>query len=142
MPGVLAWGLLCSVSQAQRGAPLAGVLLCSSENQAFDGPASILFSCQCWHVGREAMVMTPHAMPDSAVSPCFHSCLAFLHRHLLPQSSPSHSLDLSLLNQQQPSPWDCSTIPKLQLPATAPSRGPVFLYGVSVAVARTDSHSI
>ena len=30
-------------------------------------------------------------------------------------------------HQQQPSPWDCSTIPKLQLPSAVPSRGPVFL---------------
>ena len=32
---------------------------------------------------------------------------------------------------------DCSTIPKLQLPATAPSRGPASLSGVCMAVART-----
>ena len=25
----------------------------SSVHQAFDGPASLLFSCRCWHVGRE-----------------------------------------------------------------------------------------
>ena len=56
---------------------------------------------------------------DSAVSPCFHGCLAFLHRHFPPQSPPSPPLDLSLHSQQQPSPWDCSTIPKLQLPAAA-----------------------
>ena len=30
---------------------------------------------------------------------------------------------LSLRSQQQPSPWDCATIPKLQLSATVPSRG-------------------
>ena len=30
-----------------------GVLLCRSVYQAFDGPASLLFSCRCWHVGRE-----------------------------------------------------------------------------------------
>ena len=30
-------------------------------------------------------------------------------------------------HQQQPSPWDCSTIPKLQLPSAVPSRGPAFL---------------
>ena len=29
------------------------VLLCSSVRQACDGPASLLFSCRCWHVGRE-----------------------------------------------------------------------------------------
>ena len=28
-----------------------------------------------------------------------------------------HHIPLSLLRQQQPSPWDFSTIPKLQLPA-------------------------
>ena len=49
------------------------------------------------------------------------------HRHFPPQSPPSHPLDLSLCSQQQPSPWDCSTIPKLQLPAAVPSRGPASL---------------
>ena len=29
----------------------------------------------------------PH---DSAVSPCFHGCLAFLYRYFRPQSPPSH----------------------------------------------------
>ena len=80
--------------------------------------------------GREAMAMTPPPTRDSAVSPCFHGCLAFLHRHFPPQSPPSHPLDLSLHSQQQPSPRDCFTIPKLQLPATASS-------GVCMAVART-----
>ena len=47
-----------------------------------------------------------------------------------PQSPPSYPLDLSLHSQQQPSLWDCSTIPKLQLPDTTPSR-------VWMAVART-----
>ena len=69
--------------------------------------------------------------------PYFHGCPASLHRHLLPQSPPSHPLDLSLCSQQQPSPWDCSTIPKLQLPATVPSKGPTSLSGVCMAVART-----
>ena len=32
---------------------LGGVLLCSSVRQAFDRPGSLLFSCQCWRVGRE-----------------------------------------------------------------------------------------
>ena len=35
------------------GSPLAGVLLCSSVHQAFDGPVSLLFSCRC--VGRERL---------------------------------------------------------------------------------------
>ena len=86
--------------------------------------------------GREAMVTAPPATCDSAVSPCFHGCLTFLHRHFPPQS-PSHPIDPSLHTEQQPSPWDCSTIPKLQLPAAAPSRGPVSLSGVCMAAART-----
>ena len=59
---------------------------------------------------RQAMVMAPPPMHDSAVSPCFHGCLTFLHRHFPPQSPSSHPLDPSLHNQQQPLHWDCSTI--------------------------------
>ena len=83
-------------------------------------------------LGREAMVRAPPPMRDSAASPCFHGCLAFLHRHF-PTRSPSHPLDLSLRSQQHPLLWDCSTISKPQLPAIDPSRGPAFLdmYGVS-----------
>ena len=117
---------------------MARVLLCSSVYQAFGGPASLLFSCQCWQcVGREAMVMAPPPTHDSAISPCFHGCLAFLHRHFPPQSPSSHPLDPSHPSQQEPLPWDCSTIPKFQLPATVPSRGLVSLSRVGMAVART-----
>ena len=62
------------------------------------------------------MVMAPPPTRDSAVSPCFHGCLTFLHRHFPPQTPPSHPLNLSLRSQQQPSPWDRSTIPKLRIP--------------------------
>ena len=48
---------------------------------------------------------------DSAVLPCFCGYPAFLHRHLPPQSPPSHPLDSSLHSQQQRSPWDCSLTP-------------------------------
>ena len=71
---------------------------------------------------REVIAMAPPPMHDSAVSLCFHACPAFLHRHFPPQSPSSHPSDLSLCSQQQPSSWDCATIPKLQVPATAPSR--------------------
>ena len=81
--------------------------------------------------------MVPPPTHDSAVSPCFHGCLVFLHRHFPPQSPPSHPLDLSLHSQQQPSPCDRSTIPKLHLPVAAPSRGPASLSGVCRAAART-----
>ena len=57
--------------------------------------------------------MAPPPMHDSAVSSCFHGCLAFLHRHFPPQSPPSSPLSWSRPSQQKPSPWDCSTIPKL-----------------------------
>ena len=86
---------------------------------------------------REAVVMAPTPTSDSAVSPCFHGRQAFLHRHFPPRSPSSHPLSLSLCSQQWPSPWDCSTIPKLQLLATVPSRRPVFLSGVWLAAART-----
>ena len=128
----LIWVLLCrSAHQAfLRGTP-GGVLLCSSVHQVFDGPASLLFSYLCWHVvGREAMVVALPARRDLTVSPCFHGCLAFPHSHFPPQSPPSHPLNLSQHSQQQLSPWDCCTIPKLQLPAAVPS-------GVRMAAART-----
>ena len=86
---------------------------------------------------REAMVMAPPPTCDSAVSPCFHGCLAFLHRHFPPQSPPSHPLDPFLHSQWQPSPWNCSIIPILQLLAAVPSRGPASLSGVCMTVART-----
>ena len=56
LEGSLAWVLLCClVCQAHSVAPIAGVLLCSSVCQVFDGPASLLFSCRCWYVGRERL---------------------------------------------------------------------------------------
>ena len=80
------------------------------------------------------MVMAAPSMHDSAVLPCFHDSLAFLHRHFPPQSPPSHPQSASP-SQQQPSLWYCSTVPKLHLPAAAPSRGicvPVWgMYGCS-----------
>ena len=86
---------------------------------------------------REAMVTALPPTRDSAVLPCFRGCLAFLHRYFPPQSPPSHPLDLSLHSPKQPSPWDCSTIPKLHLPAGVPSRGPVPLSRVCIAAVRT-----
>ena len=133
------WGptLHICTSGTEKGT-LDGVLLCSSVRQAFDGPAHLLFSCRCWPCEqRDAMVMAPPPPCDSAVSPCFHVCLAFPPWYFPPRTPPSRPLDLSLHSQQEPLPWDCSTIPKLQLPAAAPSRGPAFLSGVFMAAART-----
>ena len=47
------------------------------------------------------------------------------------------SLNPSLHSQQQPLPWDCSTIPKHQLQAVASSREQAFLSRVCMAAART-----
>ena len=109
------------------------VLLCPSVHQVFDGPASTVQLLMLACGEREAMVMAP---PPPAVSPCFHGFLAFLHRHFPPQSPLSHPLDPSLHSQQQPSPWDCSTIHKLQLLAAGLFRGPAFLSSVCMAASR------
>jgi len=146
--------LCCSVHQAHRQAPLTGVLLCRSVHQTLRGAPwvgsySVVqcirhlmgqpLYCSAADAGmwRETMVMAPSSTCDSGVSPCFHGCLAFLHRHFPPQSLPSHPLDPSLCSRQQPLPWDCSIISKLQLPAAVPSRGPASLSGVCMLAART-----
>ena len=112
--------------QALQGAPWVGFYSVVQRITLFDGPASLLFiqlpMLACGET--EAMVMVPPLMHDSAVSPCFLVCLAFLHWHFLLGSPPSHPLNLSLHSQQQPSPWDHSIIPKFQLPAAVPSMGP------------------
>ena len=65
---------------------------------------------------------SPHTC-DSAGSPCFRGCRAFLHRHFAPQSPPSppHHLSLQWTTSFTLDPF---TLHKLQLPAAAPSRGP------------------
>ena len=86
---------------------------------------------------RVAMVVAPPPTHDSAVSSCFHGGPAFFHRHFPPQSPPSHPFNPSLRSQQQPSlhrKQDCSTIPKLQLPAATPSRGSATLSWICMAV--------
>ena len=99
--------------------------------------ASLLFSCWCWHVGRERLWWRlPPPTYDSVVSPCFHGCLAFLHRHFPQQSPASYPFGPSPSSQQQLLPWNCSKIPMLQLPASVPSRGPTSLSGVCMAAAR------
>ena len=67
---------------------------------------------------REAMVIAPPPTCDSVLLPCFHGCLAFLHRHTLRQCPPSNPLSPSLPRKQQPSPWiaakslNCSCQPR------------------------------
>ena len=109
------------------------VVLC----QALDRPASLLFSCRCWHVGRERLWWWFHPLHVTQ-----QYCPAFLASWLSSTDVSHHSLpphipSICLRSQQQPSLWDCSTIPKLQLPATVPSQGPASLSAVCMAAART-----
>ena len=117
------------------GPPLAGVLLLFCTSGAWWTSLSIaqLLILVCRE--REAMVLASPPMHDSAVLPCFHGCLAFLHRFFPPQSPPSCPLGLSLHSQQQPLPWDCCTIPMCQLPAVVTSREPASLSRVCMAAA-------
>lgn len=56
LEGSLAWGpsLLFSVRHIE-GPAWLGSFSVDQVRQTFDGPASPLFSCQCWHVGRERL---------------------------------------------------------------------------------------
>ena len=93
----------------------------------------------CWE--RKAMVMAPSPTCDSAVSPCFHGCLAFpinISSLTSPQSASLQStaaLTLGLLHN--PTNSSLAGVAKLQLLATVFSREPVFLSGVCMAMART-----
>ena len=132
-------------------APLTGVLLCFSVWQALLGAlwlrpssgmqrarpssASLLFSCWCWRVGRAATVMPPPPTLDSqcrlaSTAASFSSTGLSPHDLLshVPQAvSPQSSANLA---------WVCSTTAALQLPAAGPSRGPLALSGVCMAVER------
>ena len=63
-------------------------------------------------------------------------CLASM-ASWLSSTGISHVPLVCLSSQQQPSPWNCSTIPMLQRPVVATSRGPPSLSRVWMAVART-----
>ena len=74
--------------------------------------------------------MAPPPMRDSAVSPCFHGCLAFPHRPFPPQSPPSHPLDLPLCTVNSgprpgiaPQPLNSSSQPSTFQGTCVPVRG-------------------
>ena len=79
------------------------------------GPVANLRHCD--HYGSHSVTFTLQAQTSE------HTSFSELFKR--GRWSPSHFLNPSLHSQQQPSPWDCPTIPKLQHPAAAPSRGPV-----------------
>ena len=89
------------------------VVLCCLVQQALKGPPSLgsfsmgelpVLACG----DREATMMTPSPVYDSAVSPCLHGFPTFLQRLFLQQSPPSHPLGPSPHSQQQSSTWDFS----------------------------------
>ena len=95
-----------------------------------------LFSSQCWQCEERSYSdgPTPYMWLFSiALTPWLP---IFLRRHFPLQFSPSGPLGPCLHSQQQTSPWDCSTIPMFQLPATVPSKGPVSLSRVHMAAVR------
>ena len=145
-PGQVLRGHPClgSFSVIQRvrhieGAPLAGVLLCSSVVRHLMGQPLYYSAANAGMCGgRETLWWWLHPLH---VTQQYH--LASMAAQLSSTSISHHTLlsyiplNPSFHHQQQPSPWDCSTIPKLQLPAAAPSRGSTSLFKVCMVEART-----
>ena len=125
LSGSLAWGpSLWFSSQAPKGPPWAGswpVVQCLRPLMGH----LLLVSLQCW-LWRQKYQQYRLASRAAWLSSTGISL----------QSPPSHPLSPSLRSQQQPLPWDCSTVRKCQLLATAPSRRPAFLPSICMAVAR------
>ena len=94
------------------------VLLCCSVCQASDGSASLLLSCPCWPVGREAMVTAPppsvtqqYGLASMAAwfpPPAFPTTISSLtsSQSVSPQSTAALSLGL-LHNPLTPAPSHC-----------------------------------
>ena len=141
--------------QARRGFPCLGsfsVVQCIRhiEGSSWLGSYSVV-QCIRYSMGQPLYCSVPHASMwgergsgDGSTPYTWLSRIALLPWLLSfpPQAFPltvcsltspqsvSHSL-------QQPSSWDYSTIPKLKLPAAAPSRGPSSLSRVCIAAAKT-----
>ena len=86
----LAGDLFCrSLHQSLKVAPWVGVLLYSWVCEAFVGPAFLLFSCQCWHVGKERLWWWPHLLHVTqqysfASLAAWLSSMSISHHNLLP----------------------------------------------------------
>ena len=112
---------VCWCSSAQTH-PQAGVLPSCLAPQALTGPP--LWGL-CWSAA--ALALGEGGYGDAPRSACDSACdLASLPARLCPPRPPPHvpsgRLPLLFHSQQQTSPWGCSPIPTLQLPATAPPR--------------------
>ena len=121
--------------QALKGLPWLGFFSVVWHIRHFKGTASIVQlpvlavwgeKLQCWLY---PLHVTLQYCLDSMAA--WFSSTGISHYSLLPHVPLGH-----FHSQQQTSPWDCSTIPMLQLPATVPSRGPVSLSRVHMAPVR------
>ena len=127
MPGVL---LYCLAHQAHKGT-LGEVLLCRSVCQVVDGPASLLFSCQCWPVERERLWCWLHSLCVTqqnhlTSTAAWLSSTGISHHSLLPRIP---FISLSSINSS-PHPG-----------ITPQSPNSASLSGVCMAAARTVSFS-
>ena len=104
LPGVV---LYCSALRHLKEHPGWGPTLRSAP-QACDGPASVSSSCQRWPVGGERLRGWLHPLPETQ-----QHCLASVAARLSSAGISHHDLlpHTPLCSQEQPSPWDCSTIP-------------------------------
>ena len=146
MPGVL---LCCSASQAHRGDPLGGLPWRGSYSvdrqvRHLMGQPLYCSATDAGSVGREGLWRWLHPLH---MTQCYG--LASMASQLSSTGISYHNLLLHISSvclsaiSSSPLPWDCSTIPKLQLPAAAPSRGPASLSGyVWLWQGLPDSHSI
>ena len=132
------WLRPCAVDPCAGHLKVQDYLLGSSTCQALDGPAFLYCSAAdggMWEESCYGDGSTPYARLSSILLlpwlPVFP-----------PQALPTTVSSLTSPRSVSPQAaavlaWNCYTIPKLQLPATAPSRGPPSLCGVSMAAART-----
>ena len=160
-PGQALKGLSClgcfsagPASGAKR-APLVGVPLCRLACQALKGAlwagsCSVVSASGVWWASLYCSAADDAGLWGERGYGWFHLlgmtqqyCLASMAAQLSFTGISHHSLlphiPLILLSavSLQPSPWDCSTVPKLQFLAAAPSWGPASASRVCIAAART-----
>ena len=91
-----------------------------------------------YHSAANAGVWGERGYGDGSISYALFPWLPAFPPGAFPTTSPPlHRLCQSFHSQQQPLSWVCSTIPKVQLPAARPSRGPASLSRVCMAAAGT-----
>ena len=120
-------------SVAYRGT-LGGFLLCSLVPWAFDGPATLLFNCRCWRVGRERLwgwlhplhMTQLHHLASLAV---WLSSTGIFHHNLLPHIPWIHlsEVNSSAHPRFSPQSLNSSSQPLCLLGDLRPCQGYVWL---------------